>query len=290
MEHLTEDMIWEPKEYSPMISIYPFGQNVQDGIKYTVAMDPRYTVTPIIIIAAFWYHYNWYWNHRAKWTIPVGVYFLFCSAQVMLVMCGFSVFMDAFISAAIIFLACVLLAGVVVVGLVIVGLVWYLIKGGSLLGHIWSTLLLMAGNALGCAASEAGSLADNLDQWRAYVLAKVIGVFYSVWLYLNSTPHSPTGGSSDGSSDGSSGSPEHRPNHRHQDGSEGEIQDGPEVELHDGPEGELQDESEDEPEDDRVRDPDYVPDRRQINQTGPHPRRSTRNHPQPPREFRHYTV
>ncbi|KLP14364.1 uncharacterized protein LW94_659 [Fusarium fujikuroi] len=234
MEHFTEDMIWEPKEDSPMISIYPFGQNVQDGIKYTAAMDPRYTVTPIIIIAALWYHYNWYWNHRAEWTIPVGVYFLFCSAQIMLVMCGFPVFMDVLISAAIIFLACGLLASLIVVGLVILGLLVYPLRVASSAAHFGNALFLMIGTTLDRVASAADSFAEKLRQWRVYLQVKVLKVVHSVLFYLNSTPHSPTGGSRDCPRDG----PRHRPDHRHED----------------GPEGELDDETEEEPEDDRIRD------------------------------------
>lgn len=263
-------MIWEPEEYVPMISIYPFGQNVQDGINIAAAIDPRYTVTPIITIALLWYHYNWYWNLRAKWTIPVGVIFSFCSAQIMLVVCGFPVFMDAFISAAIIFLSCGLLACLLGVLLVIMGLVWFLVKGGSLFGHNWSASLLMAGTVVGCAASAGDSFADNLDQWRVCVLAKVIEVVHSVRLYLNSMPHSPTGRPRECLRD----NPRRRPSYRYEDESEDEPED-----------------SQDEPEDDRVRDPDYKPGHRPIEQIDPRPRRSPRNQPpREPREFRHYSV
>ncbi|CVL07121.1 uncharacterized protein FMAN_15274 [Fusarium mangiferae] len=282
MEHLTEDMIWEPKEYVPLMSIYPFGQIVQAGINNAAALDPRYTVTPIIGIALLWYHYNWYWNLRAKWTIPVGVIFSFCSAQIMLVVCGFPFFMDMLISAVIILLACGLLACLVVVVLVIVGLLWCLMKGGSFFGHIWSASLMMAGTAVGCAASAADSFADNLDQWHVYVLAKVIEVVHSVRLYLNSTPHSPTGRLREGPRDDPRDNPRRRPRYRYEDESEDEPED-----------------SQDESEDDRVRDPgynprndpDYKPDHRPIEQTDPYPRRSPRTQrPREPQEFRHYSV
>ncbi|KAF5620675.1 hypothetical protein F25303_12509 [Fusarium sp. NRRL 25303] len=270
MDHSTEDMIWVPQKYVPMISIYPFDQNVQDGINIAAAIDPRYTVTPIIAIALLWYHFNWYWNLRAKWTIPVGVIFSFCSAQIMLVVYGFPVFMDAFISAAIIFLSCGLVTCLLVVGIIIVGLVWYPIKGASFFGHIWSAFMLMVGTAVDCAASAADSFADNLDQWRAYVMAKVIEVVHSVRLYLNSTPHSPTGRPREGPRD----NPGRRPRYRYEDESEDEPED-----------------SQDEPEDDRVRDPDYKPGHLPIEQINPRPRRSPRNQPpREPREFRHYSV